>query len=62
MPSRPILQACRKMMAPSSFVCSLRTMPNDESLVIYRGKDGDLWARPVREFRDGRFEPVGKAR
>jgi hypothetical protein len=26
MPSRPMRQACRKMVAPSSAVCSLRTM------------------------------------
>ena len=31
---------------------------DDEVLVIYRGKNGELWARPVREFQDGRFEPV----
>jgi hypothetical protein len=28
MPSRPMMQACRKMVAPSSSVWSLRTMPN----------------------------------
>jgi hypothetical protein len=41
-----------------------RPVSDDETLVIYRGKDGDLWARPVREFRDGRFEPLpnGRAR
>ena len=38
-----------------------RPIGDDEGLVIYRGKDGKLWARPVREFRDGRFEPVPNA-
>jgi hypothetical protein len=38
-----------------------RPIADDEALVIYRGKDGELWARPVREFRDGRFEPVPNA-
>jgi hypothetical protein len=33
-----------------------RPIADDEALVIYRGKDGALWARPVREFCDGRFE------
>ena len=27
-------------------------------LVIYRGDDGVLWARPEAEFKDGRFEQV----
>lgn len=27
-------------------------------LMIYRGDDGVLWARPESEFRDGRFEQV----
>lgn len=27
-------------------------------LVIYLGEDGSLWARPVAEFDDGRFEMV----
>ena len=38
-----------------------RPIGDDEALVIYRGKDGELWARPVREFRDGRFEPMPNA-
>lgn len=31
------------------------------SLVIYRGPDGKLWARPSGEFHDGRFEAVEAA-
>lgn len=27
-----------------------------ESVVIYAGEDGELWARPPAEFHDGRFE------
>jgi hypothetical protein len=38
-----------------------RPLGDDEALVIYRDKDGGLWARPVREFRDGRFEPAPNA-
>lgn len=30
-------------------------------LIIYRAKDGRLWARPTREFRDGRFEVLPRA-
>ena len=30
-----------------------------QALMIYRGADGKLWARPEGEFRDGRFEEVG---
>jgi hypothetical protein len=33
-----------------------RPVDDEEVLVIYRGKDGKLWARLVEEFRDGRFE------
>jgi hypothetical protein len=29
---------------------------DDQELVVYRGKDGELWARSVAEFCDGRFE------
>lgn len=30
------------------------------ALVIYKGEDGQLWARPTGEFLDGRFEPIEK--
>lgn len=30
-------------------------------LTIYRDRDGGLWARPVMEFNDGRFESLEKA-
>lgn len=26
-----------------------------QRLVVYRGEDGKLWARPEQEFHDGRF-------
>lgn len=29
-----------------------------EELIIYRGGDGELWARPKAEFLDGRFTPL----
>lgn len=28
------------------------------NLVLYRDRDGNLWARPAAEFHDGRFERV----
>lgn len=31
-------------------------------LVIYRGDDGNLWAREESEFNDGRFEPLATSR
>ncbi|QPC87078.1 hypothetical protein GA830_10260 [Mesorhizobium sp. NBSH29] len=36
------------------------TSPCEETavLVIYRAKDGKLWARPHDEFNDGRFIPL----
>ena len=33
-----------------------RQLRDEEPLVIYRGDDGTLWARPIEEFCDGRFE------
>ena len=27
-------------------------------LTVYRGENGELWCRPIREFDDGRFEAV----
>ena len=29
-----------------------------DTLVIYRGEDGKLWARQEDEFEDGRFEAL----
>ena len=31
---------------------------DETNLMIYRDKDGSLWARPVSEFGDGRFVPL----
>jgi hypothetical protein len=31
---------------------------DSERLMIYRGEDGQLWARPFSEFMDGRFERI----
>ena len=30
----------------------------NDILVVYRGHDGKLWARPAHEFNDGRFESL----
>lgn len=32
---------------------------DDEVVIVYQGPDGSLWARPLEELSDGRFE-VGK--
>ena len=34
------------------------TLPDDATLILYRGDDGQVWAREVSEFEDGRFENV----
>ncbi len=31
---------------------------DNESVVIYRGEDGEHWVRPAYEFNDGRFEAL----
>lgn len=31
---------------------------DDHPLIVYRGEDGQLWARPPTEFNDGRFEEL----
>jgi len=36
-----------------------KPVSDDQELVVYLGEDGRLWARPVDEFYDGRFEKVG---
>jgi hypothetical protein len=35
-----------------------RPIQDDQELVVYRGEDGRLWARPFDEFYDGRFERI----
>ena len=30
-------------------------LKDGQELVVYQGKDGRLWARPINEFHDGRF-------
>jgi hypothetical protein len=31
-------------------------LKDDDTLVIYQGQNGELWARPIEEFCDGRFQ------
>jgi len=33
----------------------------DAILTVYRGENGELWCRPIREFGDGRFEAIAGA-
>lgn len=39
--------------------CSANELLDNQPIVVYRGEDGELWARGVAEFHDGRFEAVG---
>lgn len=32
-----------------------------DTVVVYRGEDGKLWAREALEFEDGRFEEINDA-
>lgn len=33
-----------------------RPLSDEQELVVYTGGDGRLWARPIRELYDGRFQ------
>lgn len=33
-------------------------MSDNETMIVYRGEDGQLWVRPADEFDDGRFEAI----
>jgi hypothetical protein len=33
-----------------------RPLSDDQEVVVYKGVDGHLWARPIDEFYDGRFQ------
>lgn len=35
-----------------------RLLKEGDTLVVYKGEDGKLWARFPNEFHDGRFEEV----
>lgn len=32
----------------------------EEALILYSGKDGQVWCRPLKMFLDGRFELIKK--
>lgn len=36
-----------------------RPIREGDVVVVYVGRDGNAWVRPVDEFGDGRFEKVG---
>jgi len=38
-----------------------RTSVDMREVAIYRGSDGSLWARPIEDFNDGRFEALPSA-
>lgn len=40
--------------------CSANPLLDDQPIVVYRGEDGQLWARGVDEFHDGRFVPASQ--
>ena len=45
----------------SAFLQTSQPLEEGQELVIYKGEDGRLWARPAGEFHDGRFEPQKEA-
>lgn len=47
------------IVAEVTFQCDHPQHDSDVSCVIYRGEDGQWWARPEYEFFDGRFEAFG---
>jgi hypothetical protein len=49
------------VMGPATLQTSTVLNDND-TLVIYRGENGELWARPIGEFCDGRFERMLRPR
>lgn len=39
---------------------TLESIPANTPICIYRGADGQVWARPSAEVSDGRFQEYGK--